>query len=177
MPLTIRILPAESLAAKDREQIFAMCARAYGEDVRASYETFAERMHVIGSIGDRIVTHALRVTRWLAPDGREPLRTAYIELVATDPLHQRRGYATQLMDAVVAESHDFDLAALAPSDEGLALYQRLGWVIWEGPLLIRRGSALIPTPGELVMIQRLPRSPKLDVHSSLSAEWREGEVW
>jgi GNAT superfamily N-acetyltransferase len=177
MELTIRIAPAEVLTAAERDAIFAMCARAYREDLRAGYEAFDEPVHVIGSVEGRVVTHALRTTRWLAPNGAAPLRTAYIELVATDPEFQRQGHARRIMKAVLAEAADFELAALCPSDDGQALYERLGWVAWEGPLLIRQEAGLIATPEERVLIHRLPRSPLLDTRTPLSAEWRGGELW
>lgn len=54
---------------------------------------------------------------------------------------------------------------------------RLGWETWRGPLFIRTADGLLPTPDEDVMIRRLPRTPALDVTQSLSAEWRQGELW
>jgi hypothetical protein len=58
-------------------------------------------------------------------------------------------------------------------------YERRGWEAWQGPLAIRRGDALEPTPGdELVMIRRLSTTPRaIDVSSRLTAEWRPGELW
>jgi aminoglycoside 2'-N-acetyltransferase I len=177
MDLAIVIVPGTALTTAERDELFAMCARAYGGDVRDQYDSFSEPLHVIGTIDGRLVTHALRVTRWLVPDGGEALRTAYVELVATDPPLQRHGYATRVMRAIMREMDGFDLAALAPSDDGLPLYRRLGWVSWEGPRFIRQGARLLPTPDEHVMIHRLLRSPELDIRSSLSAEWRRGELW
>jgi aminoglycoside 2'-N-acetyltransferase I len=70
---------------------------------------------------------------------------------------------------------DFDLGGLSPSDPGF--YARMGWESWRGPLAIRSAEGLLATPGEDVMILRLPRTPPLDLDSSLSAEWRSGELW
>jgi hypothetical protein len=42
------------------------------------------------------------------------------------------------------------------------------------------GDTLLASPpedAEEVMIYRLPRTPTLDLTLSLSAEWREGELW
>lgn len=123
------------------------------------------------------MSHAAWVTRWLAPGARAPLRTAYVEAVATDPAHQRRGYASAVLQRLIREVAGFDLAALCPSDEGQWLYGRLGWVPWLGPLSIRGGSGPIATPEESIMIHRLPGSPPLDLNDPLSAEWRPGELW
>jgi aminoglycoside 2'-N-acetyltransferase I len=107
------------------------------------------------------------VTRWLQPGDGPRLRTAYVEMVATEPGFQRRGFATAV--------HDFDLGGLCPAAPGL--YARLGWVFWRGPLSIRTPEGLAPTPEERIMILRLPKTPALDLDLPLSAEWRQGEVW
>ena len=75
------------------------------------------------------------------------------------------------MDAI------WDLAALSTSQT--AFYARVGWELWQGPLAIRRGDSLEPTPpDEQVMIRRLPRTPATLVSTSLlTAEWRVGELW
>ena len=70
---------------------------------------------------------------------------------------------------------DFDLGALSTGIP--AFYQRLGWLTWHGPLFIRTNGDLLATPEDTVMILRLPRTPPLDLRESLSAEWREGELW
>jgi hypothetical protein len=44
--------------------------------------------------------------------------------------------------------------------------------------IIRTVDGLQPTPGESVMILRLPRTPgDLDRDAALNAEWRRGELW
>jgi aminoglycoside 2'-N-acetyltransferase I len=103
------------------------------------------------------------------------LRTAYVEAVATAPQQQGKGYASATMRHLATQVQEFDLAALSPSDP--AFYRRLGWELWLGPLSIRNGQALLPTPDEQVMILRLPRTPLLDLTQPLSAEWRPGEIW
>jgi aminoglycoside 2'-N-acetyltransferase I len=175
--LNIRIVPAVNLAATSTDEILALCERAYGEDYRSMFHTFASPVHVIGTIGDAIVAHALWVTRWLASGPIGPLRTAYVEAVATEPQFQRRGYASLLMQRLIDAVADFDLAALSASDQGQSIYARLGWQTWSGPLFIRTDTGAIATPDDAVMIHTLPGTPRLDTASPLSAEWREGELW
>jgi aminoglycoside 2'-N-acetyltransferase I len=155
--------------------VVAFCTRAYDEDLAALMATFRGSVHVLGRHGDRLVSHALGVTRWLQVGSSPPLRTAFIEMVATEPDCRRRGYARQVMQRIAAEIEDFDLAALSPFN--VDWYARLGWERWRGPLFIRTDSGLMPTPDEEVMILRLPRTPPLDLDVPLSAEWREGELW
>jgi hypothetical protein len=105
------------------------------------------------------------------------LRTAYVELVATAPSHQRRGFATAVMLNLVEATQDFDLAGLCPSDQAVALYERLGWRFWRGPHSIRTADGVLPTPTERVMFLSLPATPHLDPALPISAEWRPDDLW
>jgi aminoglycoside 2'-N-acetyltransferase I len=173
----IQTSPGASLTARARDEILGLCDRAYSEDLRDAFRSFRDPIHVFATVEGAIVSHALWITRWLAPGDRAPLRTAYVEAVATDPAYQHRGLATAVMKTLIGEVADFDLAALCPSDDGQRLYGRLGWETWCGPLAIRRGTEMIATPDESIMIHRLTGSPPLDLTDPLSAEWRPGELW
>jgi aminoglycoside 2'-N-acetyltransferase I len=175
--LEISTVPASAISTRMREEILDLCQRAYNEDLRAALEAFNDPIHVVGTIQGTIVSHALWITRWLIPNDGGKLRTAYIETVATDPLRQRRGYASAIMRALVEQVTDWELAALCTSDQGRSLYEKLGWETWRGPLYIRDSSGLTETPGETVLIHRLRRTPTIDLAGSLSAEWRPGELW
>ena len=175
--LEIHVRSSTELSAPTHDEILALCDRAYGEDLRTAFDAFVEPTHVLATAEGTIVSHALWVTRWLAPGGSAPLRTAYVEAVATDPAHERRGLASAVMRTLVSRVGTFQLAALCPSDRGQALYSRLGWETWIGPLSIRRGANVIETPEESVMIYRVPWSPPLNLAEPLSAEWRPGELW
>jgi aminoglycoside 2'-N-acetyltransferase I len=173
----LQVIPSTRLSPEMLDQILALCDRAYEEDLRESFRTFADPVHVVAIDDGIVVSHALWITRWLAPAGRPPLRTAYVEAVATDPARQRRGFASAILRRLVREVAGFELAALSPSDDGQLLYTRLGWETWTGPLSIRHGPTLIDTPDESIMVHRLPVTPPLRLSDALSAEWRPGEVW
>jgi aminoglycoside 2'-N-acetyltransferase I len=175
--LETHVRSSAELSTQARDEILALCDRAYGEDLRPAFNGFVEPVHVLATVEGAIVSHALWVTRWLVPRGSAPLRTAYVEAVATDPVHERRGFASAVMRTLVSRVATFQLAALCPSDHGQALYRRLGWERWIGPLSIRQGAGVVETPEESVMIYRLPWSPPLDLTEPLSAEWRLGELW
>jgi aminoglycoside 2'-N-acetyltransferase I len=175
--LEIHVRSSAGLSVQTRDEILALCNRAYGEDLRTAFDAFVEPTHVLATVEGTIVSHALWVTRWLAPGGSAPLRTAYVEAVATDPVHERRGFASAVMHTLVSRVGTFQLAALCPSDRGQALYSRLGWETWIGPLSIREDADVIETPEESVMFCRLPWSPPLNLAEPLSAEWRPGELW
>lgn len=133
-------------------------------------------MHLLGRVDGRLVSHLMLVERALQPEGHPPLRTAYVELVATHPAAQRRGHASTLLRALPPLMTDFELGGLSPSEAGF--YARLGWEPWTGPLSVRTSDGLEPTPDEELMVLRLPRTPPtLDLARGISVEWRRGEVW
>jgi aminoglycoside 2'-N-acetyltransferase I len=175
--MEIRVIPAADISSDLYAAIYRLCARAYGEDLRALIETFDQPVHVVATSHGTVVSHAVWITRWLQPNDGPLLRSAYVEAVATDPAYQRRGFASAVLQTLLREVQDFDLAALCASDQGYPLYVRLGWEVWRGPLFIRQNATRIATPGETVMVYQLPRSPALDLDGSLSVEWRTGEFW
>ena len=174
---SISVAPGNQLSASERQEIITLCTRAYEEDFAPLFETFDTPTHLMGRVEARLVSHALWVTRWLQVGLSAPLRTAYVEAVATDEAFRRRGYASALLRRLAQEITDYDLGGLSPSDPGF--YERLDWELWQGPLFVRKGAELLPSPrDEQVMILRLRATPPtIDLTASLWAEWREGELW
>jgi aminoglycoside 2'-N-acetyltransferase I len=173
--LRIDIARYDQLAPDLLTAIHALCNRAYQEDLTPLFRTFTDSTHALGYLESSLVSHAMWVTRWLQPGDGPCLRTAYVEMVATEPQFQRRGFASTVMRQLASAIADFDLGGLCPAESDL--YAKLDWVFWQGPLFIRTHEGLIPTPDERVMILRLPKTPTLDLGQPLSAEWREGELW
>lgn len=175
-PLTIRVVPGRTLSAAERHTLVELCNRAYGENLQTLFDTFVDPTHILGTVGGRLVSHAMWVTRYLQPGTLPLLRTAYVEMVATAEAYRNRGHASALMRRFADEVRDYDLAALCPSSPGY--YARLGWELWRGPLFIRTPEGPVRSPeDEEIMILRLPKTPDLDLTGPLSAEWREGELW
>ena len=173
--LTIEHRPTVALSDDERAQIRRLCTAAYGEDMSRYLAAIGPGDHLLGRFEGRLASHLMWITRLVEPVGSAPLRTAYVELVATLPELQGRGYATSLLTSLVSMIQDFEVAALSPATEGL--YARLGWRPWRGELYTRRGDRLESTPGECVMLLPLPRTPELDWTSPLAIEWRPDEVW
>ncbi len=173
--LRLQIVPSVELSAGQRQAIIRLCNRAYEEDLAALFGTLSGT-HILGFLGEALVTHAMWVTRWLQVGNEPLLRTAYVELVATEAKFRSRGFASAVMRRLAAEVTEFDIAALSPFSQ--AYYARLGWQTWQGSLHIRKGPELLPTPDdEDVMILPLPNTPDLDLSHTISVEWRAGEVW
>jgi aminoglycoside 2'-N-acetyltransferase I len=124
-----------------------------------------------------IVTHASVVERELHIDGR-PLRTGYVEAVATMPDHQGSGFGSIAMQDVAAYIGErFELGALGTGRR--AFYERLGWQTWLGPSSVRTSQGTRRTPDEDGYILVLPTrsSPELDLSAVISCDWRRGDVW
>jgi aminoglycoside 2'-N-acetyltransferase I len=173
--LSLKVIKGTELSKQERYEVVALCSRAFETDYGVFLPTFIDATHILACRQGALVSHALWITRWLQPEGLRPLRTAYVEAVATDETVRRQGYATAVMERLGQEIKDFELGGLSPAEQGL--YLRLGWELWRGPLFIRTAAELVPTPDEVVMVLRLPNTPGLDLDAALSAEWREGELW
>jgi aminoglycoside 2'-N-acetyltransferase I len=124
-----------------------------------------------------IVSHASVVERELHVDDR-PIRTGYVEAVATAPDRQRLGFGSAVMQAVNAYIRDtFELGALGTGAH--AFYERLGWRTWRGSTFVRTTKGRQRTPDEdgLILVLPTPTSSTLDLDSSISCDWRPGDVW
>ncbi|AXI01949.1 GNAT family N-acetyltransferase [Aquirhabdus parva] len=187
--IELQVILASDLTSSDHQAIRDLCTRAYGEDVWCDYDYLNSAYHVIGRDGVNIVSHALWVDRFLVVGQGVPLKTAYVEYVATEPTRQGQGLASQLLKFLIdyiqndelqfiepqVTTSRYQLAALYPEDS--EFYARLGWELWQGDLFIRQDQQLIATPDDEVMIHRLVTTPNLSLADSLSAEWRIGELW
>ena len=179
--IQLEVVAASALDAHPRDEIIHLCESAYQEDFSKLFEHLPDSVHILArDERGSLISHAEFVPRWLQAEGRDVMRTAYVEAVATVPGQQRKGLATavlrRLLDVVAADGN-WDLAALSPSDA--VFYERRGWERWRGPLAIRRDGHIAPSPeDEQVMIRRLPRTPAtIDTTALLTAEWRQGELW
>ena len=124
-----------------------------------------------------MVAHASVVPRVVAIDGR-PLRTGYLEAVATHPDHERRGYGTravELCNEVIRAG--YELGALSTGVR--PFYARLGWERWEGPTWVDTPDGPKRTDEEdgAIMILRTPSTPPIDLAAPIRCDWREGDVW
>ena len=178
-PTRIEIVTRQSLTPARYREVVELCERAYAEDddIADLMREFEEATHVLLiDVHDRLVSHALWIERLLI-HGTACLRTAYVELVATDPDRQGRGHASTIMRAVGSAIASFDIGALSPSDP--AFYARFGWELWRGPLFEQRqNGASVPSPAEEdVMVLQQAGRPQLDLDGPLTAPWRSGDIW
>jgi aminoglycoside 2'-N-acetyltransferase I len=178
----IRRLPTEALSEPEIAAIRALLDAAFWEDederfTDEDWQHSVGGIHVVLDLGGEIVAHASVVARELHVAGL-PLRTGYVEAVATAPAEQRRGYGTQVMQAIDEEIRaEYELGALGTGE--IEFYERLGWRVWPGPTSVRTADGERRTLDEDggIMVLLTPATPAIDLNDPISCEWRPGDVW
>lgn len=178
----LRRLATTDLAPTEVEAIRALMDAAFGshEDERFTDDDWDHAIggtHYVLDVDGEIVAHASVVERELHVDGR-PLRTGYVEAVATAPARQGAGHGSILMTEVTSDIRgEFELGALGTGRP--AFYERLGWQTWRGPSSVRTADGEQATPDEdgYILVLPTPASPPLDLSAPISCDWRTGDVW
>jgi aminoglycoside 2'-N-acetyltransferase I len=178
----LRRLTTAELAPDDIAAVRALLGAAFGDDEENRFEE-ADWDHAIGGthvvldVDGRIVAHASVVERELHVAGR-PLRTGYVEAVATAPDHQGQGFGTLVMRSVgELIAARFELGALGTGSHHF--YERLGWRAWRGQAAVRTPHGDRRTPDEegFILVLATPATPPLDLEATISCDWRPGDVW
>jgi aminoglycoside 2'-N-acetyltransferase I len=181
--IAIEHLSSAELTPALVKQIRALVDAAF---TRNGVNTFSEDdwqhalggLHLLAVSDGQVVSHAAVVRRELYVAGR-PLRTGYVEAVATQPGLHGRGYGTLVMrPAGVYIAANFELGALATGSHGF--YERLGWQTWRGPTYVRQRDGETARSSEddgSIMVLATPSSPALDLDAPISCEWRPGDSW
>lgn len=179
----LRQLRTEQLTDDELAAIRRLMDAAFGPEPENSFDD-DDWAHALGGVhfvldmDERVVSHASVVARELRVAGR-PLRTGYVEAVATRPALQRRGHGTRLMAAVNEHiAAEYELGALGTGSIGF--YERLGWRVWQGQTYVRTLKGDVRTPDEDggILVLLTPFSPMdLDLAAPISCEWRPGDVW
>ena len=134
-------------------------------------------MHFVLDLDGEIVTHASVVERELHVAGR-PLRTGYVEAVATASGREGAGFGSLVIADVTSYIRDrFELGALGTGRH--RFYERLGWLTWTGPASVRTLEGPRRTSDEdgYILVLPTPSSPALDLDAPISCDWRSGDVW
>ena len=106
MPVLLRDLPTRSLTDPELAALRALMDAAFGTDPEhgfadSDWEHALGGRHFVLEVDGQIVSHASVVERALEIGGR-PLRTGYVEAVATAPGMERRGHGSAVMTASTA---------------------------------------------------------------------------
>lgn len=163
------------LSADELTAARALCDASYDEFGDADWEHALGGMHALVVEDGVLVAHGAVVLRRLLHGGRA-LRCGYVEAVATDPDHRRRGHADAVMAALEALAPAYDVLALCSSRAGRTLYESRGWSLWRGPTSALTPDGLWPTPDE-DSIYVLGGPAGLDLDAPITCDWREGDLW
>jgi aminoglycoside 2'-N-acetyltransferase I len=178
----LRRLPTERLTQSEIARIRGLMAVAFGPDEEDRF-TQEDWDHAIGGLhfvlddDGEIVTHASVVERELQIGGR-PLRTGYVEAVATAPDREGAGLGSLVMaDLTAYIRKTFELGALGTGRHHF--YERLGWQTWTGPAFVREPDGPRRTLDEegYILVLATPSSPPFDLADPISCDWRPGDVW
>ncbi len=178
----LRRLSTQDLTPQEVAAIRELLVRAFGSD---EVERFTDDdwdhavggVHFVLDLNGEVIAHASVVEREIHVDDH-PLRTGYVEAVATAPDRQGAGFGSLLMADVTSWIMDrFELGALGTGRQ--RFYERQGWLIWAGPSSVRSSEGPRRTGDEdgYIMVLPTPSSPPLDLTASISCEWRPGDVW
>jgi len=178
----LRRLSTDELAPAEITAIREVLAAAFGSDEEERFTQYdwdhaVGGVHFVLDLDGEIITHASVVEREIHVGGR-PLRTGYVEAVATAPDHDGAGFGSLVIADVTSYIREgFELGALGTGR--LHFYERLGWIAWAGPSSVRAPEGLRRTPEEdgYIMVLETPASPPLDRTATISCEWRPGDVW
>ncbi len=181
MSVRLRGLPTDLLTPDELRTIRALMDVAFGTGEEAfADEDWAHALggqHFVLDLDGEIVSHASVVERVLEIGGR-PLRTGYVEAVATAPAEQGRGHGSIVMEAATEHIRaGFELGALGTGRH--AFYERIGWAMWRGPAFVRspEGERRTPDDEGYILVLRTSSSPPFDLGEPIICDWRPGDVW
>ena len=81
--MDICVVPRDALTSEQTDQIIALCSEVFRLDYAFYMNLDLPRVHVLGYAGERLVAHALWLTRRLRVGAGPWLEAAYVEGVAT----------------------------------------------------------------------------------------------
>lgn len=177
MALDIKVVRSADMTDAQAVEVADLCGPIFNCDYRELMALAPIRTHVLGYEDGRLVAHALWLDRPLRIAWGPWFDAAYVEGVATHPDYRGRGYGAAIMRRLQEEIQSYPLGALSPAEDVVDWYGALGWERWQGPLWIEEECSVQPTPDEIVLVYRTPKTPPLNLTAALAAPWRPFELW
>jgi len=177
--IALRSFRSEEMTAEEERVLRGLFALAWGSEdfSETDWNNALGGLHFVAEDDRGILAHASVVPRELHVEER-PLRTGYVEAMATRPDLQGRGIGTEVLRAV--DDHIVEAYELGALDTGSDwFYRRLGWLRWRGPTFVRTVEVVVRTAEEdgNIMVLPTPASGPLDPDAAISCDWRPGDVW
>jgi aminoglycoside 2'-N-acetyltransferase I len=166
--------PSEDLLREIRGLLTAAFDGGFSDE---DWEHTVGGRHVVVVDNGVVQTHAAVVPRVLHVADR-PLRTGYVEGVATAAARRGEGLGSRAM-AAASEliRSEFEMGALSTGRH--SFYARLGWERWRGPTFARHGPDAIRTEDDDdgLMVLRFGPSRGIDLGAPITCEARRGDDW
>jgi len=127
----------------------------YDAEYWGQFEWAEADWQVLGMLAGRPVSCAKLTRRSATADGKD-VTILGLGGLATDPDHQGRGFATELMAAVRDHlvNEGADLGLLVCDSGTVRFYERCGWREFEGELLVRNhGEELVWPKRSMVLLR------------------------
>src|SRR4029077_4047630 len=143
LTVPIRSMRSDALSAEEVRVLRGLFALAWGSEdfSETDWGNALGGLHFVAEDDRGILCHASVVPRELHVEER-PLRTGYVEAMATRPELQGRGIGTEVLRAV--NDHIVDAYELGALDTGSDwFYRRLGWQRWKGPTFVRTADGVL----------------------------------
>ncbi len=178
--IRVRRAATAELAQEELEAVRELVLGAFGGRFdEHDWDHTLGGVHVMAVEDGEMVAHGAVVPRVLVAGGL-PLRTGYVEGVATRGDRRGRGLATLVMaEAGKVVRERYELGALGDGTGIPGFYQRLGWETWQGPTWVAGPNGLERTADEDggILVLRTPATEGLDLTGPLVCDWRAGDVW
>ncbi|MFM9941166.1 MAG: GNAT family N-acetyltransferase [Hyphomicrobiaceae bacterium] len=176
--VTVSLIPSRDLGAACSAALREMLLRSYDNDfTEQDWQHAHGGTHVLILHSAAIIAHAAVVPRRITFDDR-PFRAGYVEAVAVDPAYQGQGLGSKVMTAAagIIDAH-FDLGVL--STGSAAFYERLGWVVWAGPSVVRRANGLFRSHDDDggIMVRLGSRPTAIALTATIGCDDRAGDAW
>ena len=167
------------LTSVEKALIYQLLYQVFEQDFSlADFDHALGGMHILAYQNDQIIGHVAIVQRSVIAD-RSPYRIGYIEGLGVAEAYRRQGIGRKLMEQsgyIIANSYDFGL--LSASEEGLPLYQSLGWKIWSGELYestIDSYQRSLEDEGSVLFLAGATQD--IAATSPLYCDYRSGDQW
>jgi aminoglycoside 2'-N-acetyltransferase I len=176
--LPVRIVQTSELDVTQLAVLRQMLQRAYDNDFTDhDWQHACGGTHLLLELGPDMLAHAAVVPRRITFDDRV-VRAGYVEAVAVDPAYQGCGLGTIIM-TTAAEHIDaqFELGVL--STGSTSFYERLGWIVWSGPSIVRRADGVFRSRDDDggIMVRLNPASPVIPLTATIGCDDRPGDTW
>jgi len=174
----IRILASHEFSEAGLQTLRELLDESFEDGFREDdWDHTVGGLHVLAVEDGGIVSHAAVVERLLTAEER-PLRTGYVEGVATPLEHRGKGHASTVMREIgelIRGSYELGGLSTGLPD----FYARLGWELWRGPTYMSSPAGPQRTPEDdgSVMVLRTTSTQQLKTTRPLMCDWRSGDVW